>query len=125
MLSNYKRLMRAEQYILLFRSCFYQKLEYIILVGAMQMSEKVWESEKISNYPGAGMSTGSRLTASFQEHAKQLGLEMTDKMVTMVGRTGDHYMLLADLAEKVYLYTSYRNPKHDLPNVRACWEYNL
>ncbi len=68
----------------------------IIWFGSPKMSDKVEKSEKIANYPGLGMVTGPQLNEALLNHARELGLEMTDKMVTTVGKASDYYMLLAE-----------------------------
>ena len=68
----------------------------LIWFGSGEMSGKVEKSEKIANYPGLGLVTGRELNQRFREHARELELELTDKMVTNVSRLDDRYMLLAD-----------------------------
>ena len=68
----------------------------ILWFGSKQMSAKVEKSEKIANYPGAGLITGAELNERFQKHAVQMGLEPIDRMVTTVMRMQEHFSLLAD-----------------------------
>ena len=68
----------------------------IIWFGAKEMSRKIEISEKIANYPGAGFISGSDLNERFRSHATELGLEVTDKMVTTISRLKDRFMLLAE-----------------------------
>ena len=64
--------------------------------GSADFSDKVEKSEKIANYPGAGLISGAELNARFLAHAKEMGLEPVDKKVTNV-MTGDAgLMILAD-----------------------------
>ena len=68
----------------------------ILWFGSKQMSAKVEKSEKIANYPGAGLITGADLNERFQKHAVQMGLEPIDRMVTTVMRMQEHFSVLAD-----------------------------
>ena len=68
----------------------------IIWFGSKEQSEKVGKSEKIANYPGTPMISGPELNAAFAKQAEELGLEITEKIVTLISRSGDHYMLLAN-----------------------------
>ena len=68
----------------------------IIWFGSAQFSPKVEKSEKIANYPGVGMITGEELNRHFQDHARSMGLEPVDRMVTNIMYMQDHYTLLAD-----------------------------
>ena len=67
----------------------------IIWLGAANLSTKVEKSEKIANYPGMGHVTGSELIAKFKEHADEMGLEITEQMVTAIMPMGDLFMLSA------------------------------
>lgn len=68
----------------------------IIWFGSADLSEKVAKSNKIANYPGLPMVSGADLTEAFQTQIAELGLAITDRMVTNIMKMGDHYMLLAD-----------------------------
>ena len=68
----------------------------IIWFGSKEQSEKISKSEKIANYPGVPMTTGSDLNAAFARQAEELGLEITEKIVTLINKMGDHYMILAN-----------------------------
>ena len=68
----------------------------IVWFGSATLSDKVEKSEKIANYPGVSMVTGPELNRQFMSHAKELGLEITDRMVTSVMKLDDQYMLLAE-----------------------------
>ena len=87
----------------------------IIWFGSKEMSRKVEISEKIANYPGAGFMSGSELNERFRSHAAELGLEITDKMVTTISRLNDRFMLLAENeifeAKTVLLATGVANAK--------------
>ena len=64
--------------------------------GSKSYSDKVEKSEKIANYPGAGLVSGAELNARFDAHAKEMGLVCEDKKVTNVMPMDDYLMVLAD-----------------------------
>ncbi len=64
--------------------------------GPPDGSDKVGKSEKIANYPGAGLISGAELNARFMAHAKEMGLEPVDKKVTNVMPGDGMLMVLAD-----------------------------
>lgn len=68
----------------------------IVWFGSEMGSDKVGKSEKIANYPGVPMVSGSELNAIFKKQADELGIEITDKKVTNIADLGDKFMLLAD-----------------------------
>jgi thioredoxin reductase (NADPH) len=68
----------------------------LVWFGAEAGSDKVEKSEKIANYPGFGLVTGTELNQKLAAHAAQMGLTVTDKQVTNILPTKGHYMLLAD-----------------------------
>lgn len=68
----------------------------VIWFGSKELSEKVGKSEKIANYPGVPMVTGEELNRRFSQQLDQIGLSITEKMVTTIMSTGGYYMLLAD-----------------------------
>ena len=68
----------------------------ILWFGSAEMSMKVEKSEKIANYPGIPYVSGADLNAHFMDHAKEMGLEITDKMVTNVTSMRKGFMILAD-----------------------------
>ncbi len=68
----------------------------IVWFGSKELSEKIEKSEKIANYPGVPMTTGKDLNAAFMKQAEDMGIEITDKTVTLISRTGDYYMVLAN-----------------------------
>ena len=67
----------------------------ILWLGASNLSTKVEKSEKIANYPGMGYISGSDLIEKFRSHANEMGLEITEQMVTAIMSGGDFYMLSA------------------------------
>ena len=67
----------------------------VLWLGASNLSTKVEKSEKIANYPGMGYISGSDLIEKFRSHAYEMGLEITEQMVTAIMSGGDFYMLSA------------------------------
>lgn len=67
----------------------------ILWLGARNLSTKVEKSEKIANYPGMGYITGKDLIGKFEAHAEEMGLEITEQMVTAIMPMGDIFMLSA------------------------------
>lgn len=68
----------------------------IVWFGSKEQSEKIEKSEKIANYPGVPMVKGADLNAAFIRQAEEMGIEITEKTVTLISRNGDHYMVLAN-----------------------------
>ena len=68
----------------------------LIWFGSKSQSVKVERSEKILNYPGFAGISGSELNEAFKRHAREMGISMTDKMVTSVMPGKDNFMLLAE-----------------------------
>ena len=56
----------------------------ILWFGSREQSDKVGKSEKIANYPGVPMTSGKDLNAAFFKQAEEMGLEITDKIVSFV-----------------------------------------
>jgi thioredoxin reductase (NADPH) len=70
----------------------------VVWFGSKDLSDKVAKAEKITNYPGFSEISGTGLFEKFHEHIKSAGLEITEKTVTNVMRSGGHFMVLADNA---------------------------
>ena len=68
----------------------------VIWFGSKDMSLKVEKSEKIANYPGVPLVSGPDLNAKFIAQAEEMGLEITDKMVTNISAMKKSFMVLAD-----------------------------
>ena len=68
----------------------------LIWFGSPAMSAKVEKSEKIANYPGAGLVSGEELNARFRAHAEAMGLTPVDQMVTSIMPTRDYFTVLAN-----------------------------
>ena len=68
----------------------------IVWFGPGEMSDKVGKSEKIANYPGVAMVSGTELNGKFRAQAEELGLETLAKRVTNIAYMGDRFMVLAD-----------------------------
>ena len=67
-----------------------------VWIGSKSFSDKVEKSEKIANYPGAGLISGAELNARFEAHAREMGLEPEDRKVTNVMPSEGLIMVLAD-----------------------------
>lgn len=67
-----------------------------ILFGSRQMSNKVAMAEKVANYPGFSLISGPELAENFQKHAKEMELEITDKMVGQIMASKRGFTILAD-----------------------------
>ena len=68
----------------------------ILWFGSRDLSQKVERSERIANYPGVPMTSGTDLNKLFQKQMDEMGFELTDRMVTMITPAGKAFMLLAD-----------------------------
>lgn len=64
--------------------------------GSKRMSEKAALAEKVANYPGLPMVSGTELTERFAEHVRAMDLEITDKMVSQIMSSHRGFMVLAD-----------------------------
>ena len=64
--------------------------------GSPDLSGKVEKSEKIANYPGAGLLSGAELNERFAAHAREMGLTPLDRRVTAVMPMDDRLSVLAD-----------------------------
>ena len=67
-----------------------------IWFGSTNFSGKVEKSEKIGNYPGISLVSGGELNRLFARQAEEMGLAVTEKMVTTITKAKSHYMLLAE-----------------------------
>ena len=68
----------------------------VLWFGSKDMSLKVEKSEKIANYPGIPYVSGKDLNVKFLAQAEEMGLEITDKLVTNISPMGNSFMILAD-----------------------------
>ena len=68
----------------------------ILWFGSRELSAKVGRSERIANYPGVPMAGGEELNVRFLAQIDEMGLTLTDRMVTLITPTGQGFMLLAD-----------------------------
>lgn len=66
-----------------------------IWIGSKTYSDKVGKAERIANYPGLPMVTGQQMNEVFSRQCEELGIEITDRMVTSVIDMGDHYAIMA------------------------------
>jgi thioredoxin reductase (NADPH) len=65
----------------------------VIWVGSSTLSDKVSKAEQISNYPGFINASGKELSEAFGRQVKEMGLEITDGMVSSVYPMDDHYAI--------------------------------
>lgn len=68
----------------------------IVWFGSKEQSDKIGKSEKIANYPGFSMTGGRALNEAFARQAEEMELEITDKIVTLITKMDDHFMVLAN-----------------------------
>ena len=68
----------------------------VVWFGSKDLSVKVEKSEQIANYPGMPLISGQALNESFHRQIEEMGLEITDKMVTAITSSRRGFMVLAD-----------------------------
>ena len=73
----------------------------LIWFGSSNFSTKVEKSEKIANYPGFGLISGKELIGKFEDHRREMGLEIIEQMVTAIMPGDEYYMLSA--GQDVYM----------------------
>ncbi len=66
-----------------------------IWLGSNELSDKVRQAEKISNYPGLPEISGMELTSAFRSQMDTMDITITESMVTSIVSMGDHYALMA------------------------------
>lgn len=64
--------------------------------GNANLSDKVEKAEMVVNYPGLSNVTGKELSAAFRKHKDDLGLEVTDKIVSSIYDMGGYYNVMAE-----------------------------
>lgn len=64
--------------------------------GNANLSDKVEKAEKVVNYPGLSNVTGKELLDAFRKHKEDLGLEITDKIVSSIYDMGGYYNVMAE-----------------------------
>lgn len=64
-----------------------------ILFGSSSLSEKVEKAHEINNYLGLPAVTGAELAKRFDEHLKQMEIEINEDRITGVYAMGDYYSL--------------------------------
>lgn len=64
-----------------------------ILFGSSSLSEKVEKAHEINNYLGLPAVTGAELAKRFDEHLKQMQIEINEDRITGVYAMGDYYSL--------------------------------
>jgi thioredoxin reductase (NADPH) len=73
-----------------------QREKSFVWFGSATLSNKVQRSELLANVPGIPYVTGAELNERFLEQVHQMGLEITDKVVTSVAHMDKGFVLLAD-----------------------------
>ncbi len=68
----------------------------IVWFGVKAMSAKVRSAEKIRNYPGLPDISGREMAEVFAGQAAQMGIEITEKIVTGIYPIGDYFGILCD-----------------------------
>ena len=68
----------------------------VLLLGSADLSDKVAKAHSIQNYPGLPDIPGAELAKKLKEHLDQMGIEITDRKVTMIYAMGDFYSLQID-----------------------------
>ncbi len=68
----------------------------VLLLGSADISDKVSKAHSIQNYPGLPDIPGAELAKRFQDHLKQMNIEITDRKATMIYAMGDYYSLQID-----------------------------
>ncbi len=66
----------------------------IIWFGSKKLSVKIKSAEKIRNYPGLPNVSGIEMQEAFQSQITEMGIEITEKIVTGVYNMGDYYGIL-------------------------------
>ena len=67
----------------------------ILLLGSKNLSPKIEKAHEIQNYLGIPAVTGEDLAQDFTRHLKQMDIEITEDMITMVYAMGDYYSLMS------------------------------
>ena len=68
----------------------------LVLFGPGQLSGKIRAAEKIRNYPGLSMVSGTQMQESFRIQLEEMGISITEKTVTGIFNMGTHYGLLCN-----------------------------
>ena len=64
--------------------------------GNAKLSEKVEKAEHVTNYPGLPGVSGAQLQEAFLKHKEEMGLEITDKIVSSIYDMGGYYTVMAE-----------------------------
>ncbi|MGI6002328.1 MAG: NAD(P)/FAD-dependent oxidoreductase [Lachnospiraceae bacterium] len=65
----------------------------ILLLGSADLSGKVGKSEKIRNYLGIPSVSGEEMNRRYRESLDDMGIEITDRRVSMVYPMGDYFSI--------------------------------
>lgn len=64
--------------------------------GNAALSDKVEKAELVNNYPGLPRMSGKELQEAFLQHKEDVGLEITDKIVSGIYDMGGYYNVMAE-----------------------------
>lgn len=67
----------------------------VLLLGSRDLSSKLGKAHEIQNYLGFPAVKGADLAAAFQNHLKQMNIEITEKRINAVYSMGDYFALQA------------------------------
>lgn len=67
-----------------------------ILFGSKNLSPKLYKSHQINNYLGFPKVSGNDLMKIFQNHLKEMEIEITDKKVNNIYSMGDYFALMVN-----------------------------
>ncbi|MBR1758642.1 MAG: NAD(P)/FAD-dependent oxidoreductase [Lachnospiraceae bacterium] len=65
----------------------------VLLLGSKDLSLKVTKAHKIANYLGLPNAGGEELSAAFQKHIDEMGIEITEDKINAIYGMGDYYVL--------------------------------
>ncbi len=68
----------------------------VIVFGNKDLSKKLYKAPKIDNYIGFPGVTGKNLVKEFQNHLKEMDIEITEKKVDSIYNMGDYYSLMVN-----------------------------
>ncbi len=64
--------------------------------GNANFSDKVEKAEQIQNYPGLSTVSGKELQAAYLHHKEEMGLEITEKLVSTIYDMGGYFNVMAE-----------------------------
>lgn len=75
-----------------------------IIFGSKDLSNKLMKAPKVNNFLGFAGVDGPGLKAKFEEHIKQMGIEITEERINNIYAMGEYFTLMVN--EKMYEATS-------------------